>query len=148
MRGVCLLILLPALALTWGCAGGDVPPKSTQAEVLALLEQADAEDAVRLEYVQTGANVYARMSCGTCHAFNDLPMTGPRLDRLFDDPVELSDGTEFDADRAYLWRSIATPHAEFVDGYQTATRMSNFGHVLDNQDVAALIAYLESRNGR
>lgn len=137
-----------ALAITAGCIGEPKPPRSTQAQVLALLNAADHDPDARAALVTEGQSLFARMSCITCHAFGDTPMTGPRLDQLAAGPIKLATGESVEPDRPYLWRSIVTPGAQIVDGYQTGTRMTNFGQVLTDRDVAALIAFLQSRNGQ
>ncbi len=144
------MVFAATLALS-GCGHGPPPPASTQAGVIARLEAADADPAQRDALIESGAATFKKMSCGTCHGFTDVPMTGPRLDRLYErpllliDPADPADTIKATRDRPYLWRSIATPHTELVAGYRGAQRMTNFGHLMDDEDVAGLIAYLESR---
>lgn len=156
------------------CApSGPPPPISTQAGVIALLEAADApgSEAHRDALVAAGARSYRTMGCVTCHAMDSTAMTGPKLNRLYENPVELAftsplppgsepgsgpppdwdpqpvrhaDPVWQDRDRAYLWRSIAHPDADVVAGYTGAQRMTHFGHLMDDEEVAGLIAYLES----
>ncbi|MEM8496057.1 MAG: cytochrome c [Planctomycetota bacterium] len=151
-----------------GCGPSEPPPPiSTEAGVVALLEAADADPAARDELVAAGAQTFRAMGCVTCHALDATPMTGPRLGRLYENPVELAVTTPVDAtgtpfgspvrhpdpiwqgrDRPYLWRSITHPDADLVAGYRGAQRMTHFGHLLDENDVAGLIAYLESNTRR
>lgn len=145
-----------------GCGDTSPPPPiSSKAGVVAVLEAADGDDAVRDELIAAGARTYRLMGCVTCHAMDATPMTGPRLSRLYENPVELiavadptdpsapstktPDGTWQDRDRPYLWRSIAHPQADVVKGYDGAQRMTHFGHLMDDHEVAGLIAYLESK---
>jgi mono/diheme cytochrome c family protein len=156
--------LLPCLALA-GCLPDTSPPPpiSTEAGVVSLLEAADGDPTQRDELVAAGAKSYRAMGCVTCHAMDATPITGPRLSRLYENPVELAattpvdaDGTPIgdpqrhgdpvwrDRDRPYLWRSIAHPAADVVAGYTGAQRMTHFGHLMDDAEIAGLIAYLES----
>ncbi|MEM7576400.1 MAG: c-type cytochrome [Planctomycetota bacterium] len=136
--------------------------------MIALLEAADparspASDVRRDELIAAGARSYRTMGCVICHAIDATPMTGPKLGRLYENPVELAFTSELDPtgtpvgdpvrhadpiwqdrDRAYLWRSIAHPGADVVAGYTGAQRMTHVGHLMDDEEVAGLIAYLES----
>ena len=160
-------VVCAGLAGLAGCAPpGPPPPISTQAGVVAILDSADTDDARRDELVAAGARSFRAMGCVTCHAMDPTPMTGPRLSRLYENPVELAETTNpppqaadnaagvktrhadpvwQDRDRAYLWRSIAHPDADLVAGYTGAQRMTHFGHLMGDEEVAGLIAYLESQ---
>ncbi|MEM8782442.1 MAG: c-type cytochrome [Planctomycetota bacterium] len=152
-----------SLALTACGPTGPPPPISTQAGVVATLETGDADPQRRDALVAAGARSYRAMGCVTCHAMDATPMTGPGLHRLYENPVELAFTSDVDArgtpvgeptrhadpvwrerDRAYLWRSIAHPSADVVAGYTGAQRMTHFGHLMDDEEVAGLIAYLEA----
>ncbi len=136
-------VVLAANALP-GCVGEPRPPKSDLATVASVLATADADPTAQSELAERGAATFDQMNCATCHRFDATPMTGPRLDGLYDRQLKLNTGQTGVRDRAYLWRSIARPHEEFVHGYGGASRMTNFGQVLDNDEVAGLIAYLET----
>lgn len=153
-----VLVLVAAGLCLVGCGPtAPPPPISSEPGVVGLLEEADADDSLRDEFVAAGARTFRTMGCVTCHAMDATPMTGPRLSRLYENPVELARSTDADGhvtrypegrwmqrDRAYLWRSIAHPQAEVVAGYTGAQRMTRFGHLMDNEEVAGLIAYLEA----
>ncbi len=136
------------LVLSWlavaGCTGKPAAPKAALPDVEALLAEADADPARQSDMVLAGSAVFEQSRCATCHGFDDMPRTGPRLDGLYDRPVTLTDGTTKPRDRAYLWRAITDPKAEIVAGFRRSS-MSNFGQVMDHREVAELITYLESR---
>ncbi len=143
------LPLLLTLTLTLTACGGSGPPASTVEEVLAILEQADADPPQREALQQAGATTFARMNCALCHTTDGSAGTGPSLQGLFDRPVTLSNNQTLTPapGRPYAWQSIALPTSQIVKGYEGTSRMSNYGH-LASPDIASLIAYLETLSER
>jgi cytochrome c oxidase subunit 2 len=131
------------MVLCLSACGGPRPPASTPEQVLSILELADADPSQREQLVAQGQKTFARMNCAVCHTTDGNARTGPSLQGLFDRPVTLATGQTLTPDRRYAWQSITQPTSQLVAGYQTASRMSNYGH-LNDQDVASLIAYLET----
>ncbi|BAM02449.1 c-type cytochrome [Phycisphaera mikurensis] len=146
------------LAPLWVAAAGsgcgppaDAPPRAPEALVLARLEAADRDPESLAALIVRGRETFAEMECGTCHRFDDRPATGPSLAGVAGQPVRLADPAaaggvrEVTADRAYLWESIVHSQAAHVKGFEETTRMSRYAHVLGVEDVAGLIAWLETR---
>lgn len=146
-------LLVAALAfLGVGCeVDPNRPPRAPEAEVMALLAQADADPALLAELVVFGADRFALMECATCHRFDSLPATGPSLAGLagrtvrVHDPLAPGEVRELTADRRWLWESIVHSQAAYVKGFEETTRMSRYAHVLETDEVAGLIAWLETQ---
>ncbi len=87
-----------------------------------------------------GADVSEERGCEGCHSLDGANGTGPTWQGLAGSQVELTDGSTVVADAGYLTRSIEEPAAQTVQGF--APIMPTFG--LSDDDVAALVAYIES----
>jgi cytochrome c oxidase subunit 2 len=98
--------------------------------------------------VNRGRGLYLRYTCEACHSVDGQPGTGPTLKGVVGAEVELADGTRVTADRAYLTRAIVDPDVQIVKGYYAGSYMakltSAFGLERKPQDVADLVAYIES----
>lgn len=91
--------------------------------------------------VAAGKESFASAGCAGCHSLDGSPGVGPSLKGIAGAQVTLSDGRTVVADPAYLAQSIAEPDAAVVDGYRAGS-MPALG--LDDDEVAALVAYLDS----
>ena len=70
-------------------------------------------------------------------------MLGPTWKALADSKVLLNDGSSAIADKEYLATSIVNPNLQIVSGYP-ANAMPSFADTLDQTEVEALIAYIQS----
>lgn len=87
---------------------------------------------------RTGEELYAQLSCGSCH---DNPALAPPLGGLFGRKVELDNGLLVDADEGYLLESILIPDAKRVRGYPL--RMPTYDGVVDSTELVSLLAYVK-----
>lgn len=87
-----------------------------------------------------GEQVFEENRCGECHSTSGQDMTGPHLDGIYGQEVELSDGSSVTVDDEYLERSIRDPGADVVEGFTPV--MPDFD--LEDEDVTALVAYIRS----
>jgi cytochrome c oxidase subunit 2 len=85
-----------------------------------------------------GRKLFQQYGCVDCHEAGHAPS----LQGLFGQPVLLSDGSTVVADENYLRESILSPSAKIVAGYQPI--MPSFNGRLSEDDILALIAYLQS----
>ncbi|HMN38109.1 MAG TPA: cytochrome c [Hyphomicrobium sp.] len=85
--------------------------------------------------------------CTACHAPTGEKLVGPGWGGLYGSTVELAGGSSVTADDAYLTESILKPDAKIVAGYQ-AGAMPSFAEMLDAGQVAAIVAYIRSLEGR
>ena len=91
-----------------------------------------------------GAQLYARLGCGACHATGSA--AGPPLGRLNGRSVKLQGGAVVLADEQYLHDSITDPNAQVVAGYRPI--MPTYRGVVGEEDIGRLVAYLRSLDGR
>lgn len=87
-----------------------------------------------------GQELFSENGCSSCHSTSGGQSTGPHLDEVFGQEVELADGSTVVADEDYLTRSIQDPTADVVDGFQPI--MPSLG--LSDEDIEALVAYIRS----
>lgn len=90
---------------------------------------------------ERGRQLYVQMGCSGCHD----PQSGihaPDLHGIYGMPVRLSDGTVVVADDRYLRQSIVFPASQVVEGYTPI--MPEYQHRIDEEDILALIAYIQS----
>lgn len=91
-----------------------------------------------------GFELYRRLGCSGCHEPGSSVHV-PDLNGLFGRPVHLSDGSTVTADETYLRDSILEPRKQVVAGFEPI--MPSFQGQLDEDDLIALIAFLQSRSG-
>jgi cytochrome c oxidase subunit II len=87
-----------------------------------------------------GQQIFQANGCTGCHSTTGGRSSGPPLDGVAGQEVELSDGTTIVRDDEYLARSITDPSADIVAGFPDAMPRFN----LDDEDVDALVAYIRS----
>ncbi len=100
------------------------------------------EGAAQQSMAESGGLLYAKMSCATCHKPGGR---GPDLTGLFDQPVQLEDGSVVTADREYLRESIINPMAKIVKGYPRM--MPSYRAQLTEDQVNEIIEYIKSMSG-
>jgi cytochrome c oxidase subunit 2 len=82
-------------------------------------------------------------ACAGCHSVDGSPSAGPTWKGLYRRQETLADGLTVQVDEAYLRRSILEPQAQVVKGFPNIMPRSELG----SDEVAALIAYIESLGG-
>jgi cytochrome c oxidase subunit II len=90
----------------------------------------------------SGATLYAKLSCATCHKPGGR---GPDLAGLFERQVKLEGGEVVTADRDYLRESIINPMAKIVQGYPRM--MPTYRTQLTEDQVNEIIEYIKSMRG-
>jgi cytochrome c oxidase subunit II len=91
---------------------------------------------------QYGAQLYQSRRCITCHSIDGSASVGPTFKGLFKSQVELQGGGKVAADENYIRESILDPQAKVVAGFSPV--MPTFQGLLNNRDLDALIAYINS----
>ncbi len=88
----------------------------------------------------------AVLSCHTCHTSNGL--IGPPTEGIYTRVLErrLPVLAGYDTALEYLVESLLLPEAYIAPGYSNALMPRNLGDLLDLQDLADLIAYMESQD--
>jgi cytochrome c oxidase subunit 2 len=94
-----------------------------------------------LPLVAEGADAFHSLGCSGCHDPASA-VKAPRLEGLYGSTVPLSNGQMVVADERYIHDSIMQPSREIAAGYPNI--MPNFGATVDENTVAALVAYIKS----
>ena len=94
--------------------------------------------------VNRGKALFTALGCSGCHLPGG-PVDAPELSGLHMQPVGLSDGRVVIADRQYIWDSIMKPGRDVVAGFEPV--MPDYGGLIDDTEVMALVAYIESLSG-
>jgi len=87
----------------------------------------------------------AELGCTSCHNGTTAPAVEGTYTRVEDIRLKEPQFADYDAIR-YLVESIVQPQAYIVPGFEAVSMSSNFGMRLDLQDLADLIAFLESQD--
>ena len=91
----------------------------------------------------SGADLYQRLSCDTCHReAAGRPSRAPSLAGLFGRQVELLGGGSLVADENYLRQSIVDPQEKIVAGWQPI--MPTYKGQVSEEQLNALVAYIRS----
>lgn len=97
--------------------------------------------AVDATLAQKGARLFHEVGCSGCHG-PAATVHAPSLEGLYGKPVPLENGDVVIADEQYIRDSILLPQSQIAAGYPHI--MPTFRNVLGEDDVVALVAYVES----
>lgn len=86
-----------------------------------------------------GANLYRRLSCGSCHD-SGASVRAPPLSALYGSHVTLEGGGQAVANDQYLRDSILDPNAAITAGYKPI--MPTYRGIIGEDDAMKLVAYL------
>jgi cytochrome c oxidase subunit 2 len=92
-----------------------------------------------------GATLFSSKGCIGCHSLDGSKRVGPSLKGIYQSKQQVvTEGKlhEITVDTAYLHNSIQHPNADVVDGFPSGI-MPPFGTTLSNEEVNALVKYLE-----
>lgn len=89
----------------------------------------------------------SELGCAGCHAGDAAPNTEGTWTRVDEIRLELAQFSDYDHTR-YLVESIVLPNAYIVPDYQAGLMPTFYGSRLDVQQMADLIAYLNSQDQR
>ncbi len=115
-----------------------VTPEEYQAWVQEQTAQ-PADDPVAL-----GQKVAETQGCLACHSIDGTRLVGPTWQGLFGKEEALEDGRTVTVDEEYLYRAIVDPDAEIVAGFPPGVMPQNYGELLSDQEIQALIEYIKS----
>jgi cytochrome c oxidase subunit 2 len=85
-------------------------------------DQASNKDKNHQEIMKTGAGLFSKYACATCHSLDGREVYGPPLNDLYMKEVEVirqGQVMTLKANRDYLKRAISDPRYEEVYGYQS-----------------------------
>ena len=94
-----------------------------------------------------GRTVYETASpapCMTCHSTDGSVILGPSWQGIYGSEETLTDGTTVTVDDEYIRESIIDPNAKVVEGFQPSVMPQNYGDTLSDEDIEAIIAFIES----
>lgn len=94
---------------------------------------------------QYGFALFRQLGCSGCHDARST-IHAPLLDGVYGRTVHLQDGRTITADANYLRDSILVPAKDVVAGF--APVMPSFAGQVSEEDVQALIAYLQSTGAK
>jgi cytochrome c oxidase subunit 2 len=95
----------------------------------------------RRSIVEEGEEIFARLSCGTCHMPGD-EARGPDLTGLYGNPVQLLGGETTLAEEGYIRESIVDPASKITAGYGPV--MPTYKGQVSEEEIVKLIAYIKS----
>ena len=88
-----------------------------------------------------GFERFRRLGCSGCHAAGST-VHAPALEGLLGRTVHLQDGRSLVADENYVRDSMLLPRKDVVAGFEPL--MPSFAGQVDEEDIAAIVAYLRS----
>jgi len=125
-------------------------PQATQMPAAAVAAAAPPEGsraAVPDDPVALGAQLVEDNGCSACHSTGTKTLVGPGWGGLYGNDAPLDDGTKATVDDAYLTRAIMDPDAQVVAGF-AAGIMPPYADILKTDEVAAIVAYIRSLEGK
>lgn len=100
--------------------------------------------ASKLAGAELGAELAKTQGCIGCHSIDGSQLVGPTWLGLYGRQVTFADGTTVQADEEYLRQSILDPAAQIVKGFPANVMPNTYKDTLSQDDVGALIEYIES----
>ena len=92
---------------------------------------------------EVGYTIWQVKGCQGCHSISGEAGTGPTWRDLWNQPGhEMADGSVVEVDDNYIRESIYYPNEKYVKGFGGG--MSSYAGILDDRDVASVIAYLKT----
>ena len=91
---------------------------------------------------ENGSRLY-KIHCSGCHRIDGQAATGPALNLTWNRDVKTITGDTFKAGDNYVQDSLWYPAKDVVDGFGPVSKMNSFKGILDQDDVAHVIAYLK-----
>jgi len=91
-----------------------------------------------------GKLIYQQKACIGCHSLDGTQVVGPSFKGIYGKKGELSDGTPYAADDAYIKESILNPQAKVVKGYPVPSPMPPYQGQLSDADLNDVIAFLKT----
>ena len=91
-----------------------------------------------------GGELFRQLSCGGCHGAG-ASVHAPALDRLYGQPVPLSDGTIAVADDGFIRDAILKPRSRIAAGYEPL--MPSYEGKISEDELVAITAYIKSLAG-
>lgn len=85
-----------------------------------------------------GRQIANASGCASCHGKNGQGVTAPSWQNLYNQPVELADGTTVIADDAYLYDSITDPQGQIVKDFTIKMPQNS----LSDEQIELVIAYV------
>lgn len=126
---------------------GDLPP-SAGANVEEILANLPVGDATRGEALYSNSEASERgelAGCATCHLNGVVgPDTAGTWTRVENQRLTQAEFADYTAEQ-YLIESIVRPDAYIVPSYSSGVMTQNYGELLTAQDLADIIAYLETQ---
>jgi len=104
--------------------------------------QSESEAEEQRAPVELGEALYAERGCNACHSIDGTRGVGPTLAGLWGKTEELQNGETVQVDEDYLRESILEPGVKIVATYPPS--MPSFQGLLNEDEIAALIAYIKS----
>jgi mono/diheme cytochrome c family protein len=127
-------------------------PTTAPADAQARPDEEGQPEAPSEDVLALGAEVFATQGCGACHTLEGVSqgMVGPSLTDLPAVAPDRAAATGVADAAAYVRRSIVAPNDYIVDECPTGpcppgTMPANFGQVLSNEELDALVQYLLAR---
>lgn len=94
--------------------------------------------------IDQGQKVAELNGCFKCHSIDGSQGDGPTWQGIYGEEVLLDDGSSVVVDDAYLKSSILNPQEQIVAGFTNVSMPATFGKVLTDEDIDALIAFIQS----
>ena len=122
---------------------GEEPAVPTLGEAGEVADKMD-EDASEMDGDPAAGHVVAATSgCLACHSVDGSIVVGPSWQGIFGKTETIEGGGTAVVDADYLRESIVDPAAKIVAGFANSMP-TNFGDTLSADDIANIIAYIES----
>ncbi len=130
-----------------GIIGDPIPTVGPNVEeILANLPEGDATHGEALYNGQEALEIGVPAGCSGCHANGAVgPDTVGTWTRVQNQRLTLPEFADYTGEQ-YLIESIVQPNAYIVPGYSSGVMNANYGDQLTAQDLADIIAYLETQN--
>lgn len=121
---------------------GSEPAQAQAASTTAAPKKLSADELAKLSPAERGKMLYSEKICITCHSIDGSKLVGPSFKGVYGRKGKLQDGSDYEANEAYIKNSILNPMSQVVKDYPPA--MPPYQGQLNDDQIKDIIEFMKT----